>query len=214
MVDAIWHHVREIARVATLRVTRRVRRDSAFRLLFADDKTKVLPVVTYKVPKVNTRSITMSVYTKNEQSAVSTTDTIPFMLPKSDMADLRRSSRSLEPMDDEVLLEDYSDDVETLLLLLEEFQTNGPQRIETISRRVNAGNPYAIAMAARDLKSTADALSATTLRNLAGALEQSTGLVTRGCQERLVARLRREMDRCLDHIPAVIASVQTETWTI
>lgn len=151
----------------------------------------------------------MNVNPKNEQSAVSTTDTVPFSLPKGNMADLRRSSRSMEPMDDEALLQDYSDDLETMLLLLEEFQTNGPQRIEKISRRVDAGDSQAVAVAARDLKATADALSAMTLRNLAGALEQSTGLVARGCQERLVARLRSEMRRCLDHIPAVVASART-----
>lgn len=154
----------------------------------------------------------MNVYTKNEQSTISTTDTATFTLPKSDMADLRRSSPSAAPWDDEALLQDCLGDVEILVLLLEEFQSNGPRRIEQIARRVQAGNPKAIAVAARDLKTSADSLSAKRLRDLAGALEQSTGLVTRGCQERLVARLREEMSRCLDHIPAVIASARTVTW--
>lgn len=154
----------------------------------------------------------MSVITKTETLTGLASDTATFTLPKSDMADLRRSSVSLAPLDDEALLEDCSGDVDILLLLLEEFQTNGPRRIEQIARRVDAGDPQAVAAAARALKASADALSAKTLRNLAGALEQSTGVVTRGCQERLVARLRQEMNRCLDYIPAVIASARTMTW--
>ena len=154
----------------------------------------------------------MSVITKTEPTSVTTTDTATFMLPKSDMTDLRRSSASSVPLDDQAVLEGCLGDVETLLLLLEEFQANGPRRIESISRRVQAGDPRGIALAARDLKASADSLSAKTLRNLAGALEQSTGLVTRGCQERLVARLRREMSRCLDHIPLVIATARDMTW--
>lgn len=154
----------------------------------------------------------MSVYTNNERSAASTTDTATFMLSKSDMVDLRRSSASSGPLDDEALLKDCLGDIETLLIVLEEFQSNGPRRIEQIARRVDAGDPQAVAVAARDLKASANALSATTLRNLAGALEQSTGLVRRGCQERLVAGLRKEMSRCLDHIPLVVASARTATW--
>ena len=153
----------------------------------------------------------MSVYTKTKQFSAATTDTATFALPKRDMADLRRSSRPLEPLDDESLLENFSGDVDTLLMLLEEFQSNGPQRIDRISRRVDAGDPHEVAAAARDLKVSAEALSAWMVRDLAGALEQSAGLVSRGCQERLVAKLRREMNRCLDHIPLVVASARTVT---
>ena len=154
----------------------------------------------------------MSVFTKNEPSAASTTDTAMFTLPKCDMTDLRHSSASAVPLDDEALLQDCLGDVETLLLLLYEFQSNGPRRIEQIARRVDAGDPKAVALAARDLKASAESLSAKTLRDLAGALEQSTGLVSRGCQERLVARLRKEMSRCLDHIPLVVASARADSW--
>lgn len=151
----------------------------------------------------------MSFTTKTEPATTPTPDTLVFTLPKSDMADLRRSSQTLFPLDDQTLLQDCGGDVEVLVLLLEEFQSNGLRRIEQIARRVEAGNPKAIAVAARDLKTSADSLSARRLRNLAGALEQSIGLVTRGCQERLVARLREEMSRCLDHIPLVIATART-----
>lgn len=151
----------------------------------------------------------MGFYTNNQRSAASTTDTATFMLPKSDMADLRHSSASSRPLDDEALLKDCLGDIETLLMVLEEFQSNGPRRIEQIACRVDAGDPKAVALAARDLKASANALSAMTLRNLAGALEQSTGLVRRGCQERLVAGLRKEMSRCLDHIPIVVATART-----
>lgn len=150
----------------------------------------------------------MSVTTKTGPAEAFTSGTVVFTLPKSDMADLRRSSQTLVPLDDETLLQDCAGDVEVLVLLLEEFQSNGPRRIEQIARRVETGNPKAIAVAARDLKTSADSLSAKRLRNLAGALEQSIGLVTRGCQERLVARLREEMDRCLDHIPLIIATAR------
>lgn len=150
----------------------------------------------------------MSVTTNIEPTGTPAPETIVFTLPKSDMADLRRSSETLFPLDDETLLQDCGGDVEILQLLLEEFQSNGPRRIEQIARRVEAGNPKAIAVAARDLKTSADSLSARRLRNLAGALEQSIGLVTRGCQERLVARLQVEMCRCLEYIPLVIATAR------
>ncbi len=71
----------------------------------------------------------MSVYTKTVQLSAANTDTATFTLPKSDIADLRRSSRSIEPLDDESLLEEFSGDVGTLLVLLEEFRSNGPQRL-------------------------------------------------------------------------------------
>lgn len=103
-------------------------------------------------------------------------------------------------------------DVETVLLLLEELQTHGPRWVEQIALRVDAGGPKAVASAARNLKAIAGALSAKTLRDLAGALERSSGLVRRGCQERLVARLRKEMSRCLGHIPLVVASARDVTW--
>lgn len=152
----------------------------------------------------------MSVLAQTQQLAAS--DTAVFTLPKSDIADLRRSSAAEVPLDDEAMLQNCLGDVEALLLLLEEFQANGPRRIERIARRVETGSPNAVAAAARELKASADALSAKRLRDLAGALEKSTGLVSRGCQERLVARLREEMNRCLDYIPLVVASARTDSW--
>lgn len=154
----------------------------------------------------------MSVITNNKTLVASAADTATLTLPKSDIADLRGSSPSSVPLNDEALLQDCSGGLDLVRLLLEEFQANGPDRVEQISRRIESGDQNAVARTARELKSSADAISATTLRNLAGALEQSTGMVSRGCPERLVARLRREMNRCLDHIPLVVASARSDSW--
>ena len=101
--------------------------------------------------------------------------------------------------------------MDLVLLLLKEFQPNGPDCVEQISRRIEAGDQNTVARTARDLKTSATAISATMLRNLAGALEQSTDVVSRGCQKRLVTRLRREMCQCLDHISLVVASTRSDS---
>ena len=152
----------------------------------------------------------MNFTTKTEPLAASVSDTAMFRLPKRDIVDLMRSSASSAPLDHQVLFQDCLGEVETLLLLLQEFQANGLGRVETLSRHIQAGDSNDVADAARDLKVSADALSAKMLRDLAAALELSSGLVGRECQENLVAKLRAEMNRCLEHIPLVIASVRAE----
>lgn len=174
----------------------------------------------------------MIICTKKCQPDTSLVDTASFTLPKSDIRDLVRSSASdtvvfvsrrgesrgsnhgatsRTPLDDHALLEDCLGDVDTALLLLQEFQSNGLSRIEKIARFVEAGDLLAVKSAARDLKSRAAALSAHTLCDLAGALENSVGVVRRGCQERLVGQLRDEMNRCLKHIPLVTANAHMDT---
>jgi HPt (histidine-containing phosphotransfer) domain-containing protein len=148
----------------------------------------------------------MSVLTKSERPTIATTDTAAFTLPKRDITDLLRSSALPEPFDDLELLYDCMTDVEILRLVLEEFRTNGPRRIEKIASCVEAGDAAALTVAARQLKASADAISAHRLRDLAGAVEQSSGSVGRGCQTNLVQQLRAEMNRCLEHIPMVIAA--------
>jgi len=124
------------------------------------------------------------------------------------MADLKRSPRIMEPLDDELLLEEFLGAVDTLLMRREELRSNGPQRIDRIVRRVEVDDQYDIAAAARDFNVSAKALFTRRDRDLAGALQQSAGMVSRGCQGRLVAKLCREMNRCLDHSSSVIASAR------
>ena len=149
----------------------------------------------------------MSITTRIEQPNISLTETASFALPKRDLADLQSNSG---PLDYRALLDICLGSVDFLVILLEEFQVNGPRRVESLARRVERGDSQAASETAHDLKASAQAISANTLRDLAGAIEKSCGFVGRECQEKLVGRLRREMDRCLEQIPLVIATARAE----
>ena len=149
----------------------------------------------------------MSITTRIEQPTISLTETASFALPKRDLADLQSNSG---PLDYRALLDICLGSVDFLVILLEEFQVNGPRRVESLARRVERGDSQAASETAHDLKASAQAISANTLRDLAGAIEKSCGFVGRECQEKLVGRLRHEMDRCLEQIPLVIATARAE----
>lgn len=153
----------------------------------------------------------MSITTRIEQPIISLTETASFALPTRDLADLQSNS---EPLDYRALLDVCSGSVDFLVILLEEFQVNGPRRVESLARRVERGDSQAASEAAHDLKASAQAIAAKTLRGLAGAIEKSCGFVGRECQEKLVTKLRREMDRCLEHIPLVVATARAEAMEI
>ena len=154
----------------------------------------------------------MNAITKTEPKPASATDTVRFGVSVSDIAALRRKSSSSSPLNDQAVLEDCGGDVATKLLLLEAFRSNGPQKVTEISRRVRDRDSRGIAAAARDLKSSANAVSAKTLRDLAAAVEKSCGSVGRECQTSLVTKLRQEMDRCLEHISLVIATAHADAF--
>ena len=149
----------------------------------------------------------MSVTTQLDRPTNSMTETAAFALPNRDVADLVSQSGAV---DYRALLDICSGSVDFLVILLEEFQVNGPRRVESLARRVERGDSQAASETAHDLKASAQAISANTLRDLAGAIEKSCGFVGRECQEKLVGRLRREMDRCLEQIPLVIATARAE----
>lgn len=129
-----------------------------------------------------------------------------FALPKCDIADLLRSSTNAAPLDAQVLLDGCGGSVDFLTLMLGVFQSNAESQVDEIDQHVQEGDSDAVAEAAGRLKATADGVAAESLRALAATLEQFCGLMDRETQERVVNRLREETNRCLEHIPMLIAT--------
>lgn len=154
----------------------------------------------------------MSMAIKTEPQTESAPLANAFALPKSDVSDLLRSSASRDPLDYQALLDGCAGCVDGLLLMLDEFQSNAASRVEEIARHVETGDSEAVVEAAAMLKSIADVLSAEPLRALAATLEQFCSLMDRETQERIVERLRQETNRCLEHIPLLVASAHADTW--
>lgn len=153
-------------------------------------------------------SVTMNV----EPLAESASPPNAFEIPNSDVSDLRQSSTSRDPLDYQALLDGCAGCVDCLMPMLDEFQSNATSRVEEIARQVEAGDSEAVAEAAAMLKASADVLSAEPLRALAATLEQFCDLMDRATQERVVERLRQETDRCLEHIPLLVAAANAGAW--
>ena len=152
----------------------------------------------------------MSMTSITEPRTPSTSQANTFSLPKSDIADLLRSSSSSTPLDDQVLLEGCAGSTDFLMLILGTFQSNAESCVDEIDRHVQAGDSDAVAEAAGMLKATAEGVSADSLRALAATLEQFCGLMDHETQIRVVERLREETNRCLEYIPLLIATAQLE----
>jgi HPt (histidine-containing phosphotransfer) domain-containing protein len=140
--------------------------------------------------------------------AVSASPENRFALPECDVDELLQSSVSSTPLDDQVLLDGCAGSVNFLMLMLGSFQANAESQVDEIARQVQAGDSDAVAEAAGMLKTSAEGVSAGPLRTLAATLQLFCGLMDREAQERVVDRLREETNRCLEHIPLLIATAQ------
>ena len=147
---------------------------------------------------------------KTDSRAASDSQTETFALPKSDYVDLLRTSSSSSPLDDQALLDGCAGSGDFLTLMLGVFQSNAESCLDEIEQEVEAGDSDAVAAAAKKLKSAAEAVAAESLRALASTLEQFCSLMDRETLERVVQRLREETNRCLDHIPLLVATAQLE----
>ena len=152
----------------------------------------------------------MKLNLKTESQAASASPTETFALPKSDITDLLRTSPGSTPLDDQALLDGCAGSGDFLMLILGSFQSNAAACIDKIARHVQAGDADAVAEAAAKLKSAAEGVAADSLRALAATLEQFCGLMDRETQDRVVQRLREETNRCLEHIPLLLATAHLE----
>lgn len=154
----------------------------------------------------------MSTTLNADQQAERASQTDAFALPKRDIADLMQVSNKAAPLDDQALLDGCAGSADFLTLILGAFQASAESHVDEIARQIESGDSDAVAVAAGKLKDSADGVAAGSLRALAATLEQFAGLMDRESQKRVVKRLREEMNRCLEHIPLLLATVQLGDW--
>lgn len=154
----------------------------------------------------------MSTTLKADQQAERISQTDNFALPKRDIADLLQVTNKTAPLDDQALLDGCAGSVDFLMLVLGAFQASVESHVDEIARQIESGDSDAVAEAAGKLKDSADGVAAGSLQALAATLEQFAGLMDRESQERVVMRLREETNRCLEHIPLLLATAQVGVW--
>lgn len=154
----------------------------------------------------------MSVFSSSNLLEIEAIKQPAFALPAREVADLRSSSKSHEPIDYQTLLDGFLGTADFVVPLLEEFQANAMNRVDELTQRVEAGDVNQVAEAASAIKANADIVAAHTLRALAAALEQFCALGDRKNQLRLAKCLRLETNRCLEQIPLIVATASTAAW--
>ena len=129
-----------------------------------------------------------------------------FVLPQTELRDLLTQA----PLDVPALTAHCMGNLDFGLKLLEEFQKDALDRVETIDREVMLGNLNAVGEMAHSLKGVAAILAANSLRDVSIALQSAAqeGDVSR--LQNLVQQLRGEMRRLLDYIPLVRATAQQQ----
>ncbi len=109
------------------------------------------------------------------------------------------------PIDDEGLRRRWGDDADFLEGLIEKFCCRAPAEIEAMARHLEAGEAHELGRLAHGLKGAAAYVCAEPIRQAAAELEQigRSGALTQATT--LLARLRREVERCV----ATAASAST-----
>jgi CheY-like chemotaxis protein len=111
------------------------------------------------------------------------------------------------PVDIDDFLSRCMGDLETALLLLEEFERQAATDVQEIKRHVDAGDCQATAQVAHALKGAAGILSARALCGVAFKLEQMGRSGRLASEKQLLAQLDVELRRCVGYLPAVRAAI-------
>jgi Amt family ammonium transporter len=123
----------------------------------------------------------------------------------------RIASAEIPPLAVEAMLERCMGDSETVLLILNEFESQAIADLAEIKRHVANGDCEEIARVAHALKGASGILSAGALSDIAFKLERMgrAGVLAEGDQ--LLAQLNDEIRRCIDFLPTVRAAITTTT---
>jgi CheY-like chemotaxis protein len=135
-------------------------------------------------------------------------EVIEALLPPGARASAKAARRSAQiaaavPLDVPSLLDRCMGNVEFLKRLLDKFRNRIGEDVERLSQAVEAQNAQETARLAHSLKGSAANVSAITLSHLALELEQLGVAGDLTPAEACLAKIREEVDRCIEYVPVV-----------